>query len=391
MRRILFARSVDFDNINAQSANVREILCRWRSRDWRPTALAFREPDAKVAANPNVDIIRLRADRWWRVKLFEIYQRPFDAIFYPGLHHRADYLALRAREALGSGVPVVATIEGLSGSASDDSRETFFSSHAGHPVFCQKLSTSHLRRVEWMYRCADRLVAISPFLERMAEAKYGKKVSHLPLGIDGSLWRPRPRARRFRPVVVSAGNVRAHKRPEAFLEFARMFPVADFHWYGDGELRALLASHATRLGLTNVSFPGAMDPVKLAEKFASADILALPSKSEGVPKVTQEAAAAGLAQVVYGYFETPSVVDRANGFVVWNDAEFISRLARLLSDPELTEKFGRAGARMAEDWSWDRIAPQWEQRIIECAESRTRPVTTQPTHQAAPLGLERPN
>jgi glycosyltransferase involved in cell wall biosynthesis len=388
--RILFARSIDSDNLNAQSANAREILRRWRSHDWRPSALSFREPDPVVAANPNVDIIRLRPDRWWRIKLFGIYQGPFDAIVYPGLHHRADYLALRARKALGRSVPVVSTMEGLSGTQSDDSCETFFSSHAGHPVFCQKLASSHLRRLEWMYRNSSHIIAISPFLERMAGAKYGAKVSYLPFGIDGSLWRMRTRAQRSRPLVVSAGNLRAHKRPETFLEFAKAFPNADFCWYGDGELRTLLATEAKRLGLTNVSFPGAIDPARLADAFASANIFVLPSKSEGVPKVTQEAGAAGLPQIVYGYFETPSVADGANGFIVWDELEFAARLGQLLNDPELAVRLGRAGAKMAGDWSWDRIAPLWEQRLIELAESPAQPVATAPPH-AGPLGLEQRN
>lgn len=389
MRRILFARSIDTDNLNAQSNNAREILRRWRARDWRPATLAFHEADAEVAANPNVDIVRLRPDRWWRVKLFEVYQRPFDAIFYPGIHHRADYLALRARSASGRGVPIISTFEGLSGNASDDSLEALFSSHAGHAVFCQKLSPSHLRRVEWIYRHASHVVAVSPFLERMAEARYGKKVSCLPLGIDRSVWRPKSRRTRSRPVVISAGNVRAHKRPETFLEFARAFPGADFRWFGDGELRAPIVSEAKRRGLINVSFPGAVSPRKLSDEFASANIFVLPSKSEGVPKVTQEAAAAGLPQVVFGFYETPSVVDGENGFVVWEHAEFMSRLGQLLNDPDLAERFGTTGAAMAEGWSWDRVAPQWEERIIACAESRVRPIATPPARRAAPAGFER--
>ncbi len=391
MNRILFARSIDSNNINAQSGNVREILRRWNSRDWRPSVLSFHEPDASVASNPNVDIIRLRPDRWWRIKLFEIYQRPFGAIFYPGLHHRADYLAVRARVASGRGVPVISTIEGLSGNASDDSREAFFSAQANHPVFCQKLPSSHLSRVEWMYHCGRHIIAVSPFLKRMAEAKYGAKVSHLPLGIDRSLWRPKARAQHSRPLVVSAGNVRAHKRPETLLKFAQMFPHADFRWYGDGDLRGPLTTEANRLGLTNLAFPGAISPMQLMRAFASADVFVLPSKSEGVPKVTQEAAAAGLAQVVYGYFETPSVIDGQNGFVVWDDAEFEARLGKLLNDRELTERFGAAGARLAEGWDWDEIAPLWDERIVEFAASRVRPVVSPPARQPTPFPFERSN
>jgi hypothetical protein len=52
---------------------------------------------------------------------------------------------------------------------------------------------------------------------------------------------------------------------------------------------------------------------------------------------TQEAGAAGLAQIVFGFYETPSVVDCANGFVVWSKEEMAERLATLLGNPNPVE------------------------------------------------------
>ena len=291
---------------------------------------------------------------------------------------------------MGRGLPVISTIEELSGSVSDDAREAFFSAHAGHSVFCHKLAPSHLERVEWITRNSSHIVAISPFLARMAAAKYGAKVSELQLGTDVALWRGGRHTPNARPVVVSAGNVQAHKRPQRFLDFARMFPEADFTWFGEGDLRTHLASEAAQLGLSNLRFPGAVAPERLAAEFGAADIFVLPSKSEGVPKVTQEAAAAGLAQVVFGFFETPSVVNGENGFAVWNDTEFEVRLGQLLNDVGLRRRLGNSGEQMAKDWSWDRFAPMWERHIIECAELRVQPVATQ-TARPSPLGFERPN
>src|SRR5258708_2650220 len=79
-------------------------------------------------------------------------------------------------------------------------------------------------------------------------------------------------------------------------------------------------------------------------------------------------AAAGLAQVVFGYFEAPSVVDDLNGFVVWDDAQFEARLAQLVNDPHLVARMGGAGIQLAQAWEWDRLAPLWEQRILETAD-----------------------
>src|SRR5262245_22733844 len=100
-KRILFARAADADNFNAQAKNAQNILRWWRSAEYRPTIFAFSEPDAGVAANPNVDICRLSNGRLWRAQVFANYLRGFDAVFYPGIHHLADWLGLRVRNSLG--------------------------------------------------------------------------------------------------------------------------------------------------------------------------------------------------------------------------------------------------------------------------------------------------
>ena len=74
----------------------------------------------------------------------------------------------------------------------------------------------------------------------------------------------------------------------------------------------------------------------------------------------------GLAQVIFGFYEAPSVIDAVNGFVVWNDRQFIDRVGELIEDRELTRRMGGAGAQLAKDlWDWDRVAPLWEQAVCQ--------------------------
>ncbi len=361
-KRILFARSVDASNLNAQAQNVQGILRRWRTRDVRPSAFTFHEPDEEVAANPNVDLIRIAPDRLWRAKVFAAYMR-FDAVFCPGIHHFADWAAVRFRRARNRPPYIVNTIEGLLGPEDDPSVDEDYARVAGHRTNSQKVPGPQWRRRECLLQMAQHIVAISPFLARQAEARYRGTITTLPLGVELRHFRPHDRPRNERSRVVCAANVRAHKRPEVFLTLASRFPQADFVWYGEGELRDGLTAKANAVGLSNLLFPGAVSSDELGRHFAAADIMLLPSLSEGVPKVTQEAAAAGLAQIVFGYFEAPSVVDGVNGFVVWDDDEMIERLAILLNDPERVAGMGRAGVRMAEGWAWDLLAPQWESAI----------------------------
>jgi hypothetical protein len=87
--------------------------------------------------------------------------------------------------------------------------------------------------------------------------------------------------------------------------------------------------------------------------------------SEGVPKVTQEAAACGLAQVIFGYYEAPTVRDGQTGYVVWDDNQFINRVGDLLADLTVAHAMGRRGVEMAEAWDWDRVAPLWERKVLD--------------------------
>jgi len=367
-KRILFARSADANNLNAQAKNVQHILRYWRSSEYRPAVFSFSAPDEAVAANANVDIIRVAPDRLWRVKVFAAYMKGFDAVFCPGLHHYADWAALKARAVLGRPLPIITTMEGLLGIDGDPAYDRKCSAAAGHPITSQKVPRPRWRRGNELHLMAIHIIAISPFLARQTIAQYGNKVSTLSLGVDVALFRRAHWERGHRPRVVCAANVRAHKQPHVFLTLAQRFPVADFLWFGEGELRDSLREQAVRAGISNLSFPGALAPDALAREFAASDIMVLPSRNEGVPKATQEAAAAGLAQIIFGFYEAPSVVDGVNGFVVWSEDEMADRLGTLLGNPDLVERFGCAGVRMAEAWSWDIVAPQWEQRIIETIE-----------------------
>jgi glycosyltransferase involved in cell wall biosynthesis len=364
-KRILFARSADANNFNAQAKNVQHILRHWQSCECRVAVFSFSAPEEGATANPNVDIIRITPDRLWRAKVFAAYMQRFDAVFCPGLHHYADWAALKARALLRWPLPIITTVEGLLGVDGDQAFDQKYSKVAGHPVYSQKIARAHWRRANGLFLMANHIIAVSPFLARQATAQYRTKVSMLSLGVDVALFRRTRWERRPRPRVVCAANVRAHKEPHVFLKLAARFPVADFVWFGDGELRAPLCEQAMKAGIGNLSFPGVLTPDALAREFAASDILVLPSRNEGVPKVTQEGAAAGLAQIIFGFYEAPSVVDGVNGFVVWREEEIADRLATLLGNPSLVERFGRAGTRMAEAWSWDIVAPQWEKLIVE--------------------------
>ncbi|WP_170265726.1 glycosyltransferase family 4 protein [Thiohalocapsa marina] len=247
----------------------------------------------------------------------------------------------------------------------DEDRESFYTEAAGHPVYCQRVSPKTLRRVDGILHAADHVIAISPFLARMGSLRYGDKFSVLPLGVDTANYRPSTSERcDHRPVVVTAGTVYPGKRPDTFLQLAQKFPEAAFRWFGAGDMLEQMRAKVRELGLHNLHFAGPLSPQALAEEFRKADIFVLPSKSEGVPKVTQEAAACGLPVVLFGFYEAPSVVDGENGYVVWNDEELMDRLINLLGDVELRRRMGDKGVAMAQDWEWSSLSQKWERGVL---------------------------
>ena len=360
---ILIPRVMDADKHAPQTSNAKNLVARFNYDFFKVNTFHCDEPLKDVQNNPSIRLIKLWPWRFWRLSAGLAYQGNIDAIFYPG-GDVGDDLGWRFRDITRRRVPIIATLEGLVGNSA---REVEYSGWAGHPVYCQHVDDKVLERLDRLYERADHVIAISPFLAEMGRRRYGNKFSVIPLGIDSAVFYPPSNQKKTGRVrVVSAGTFQPNKRPELFLELARRHPEVDFIWYGKGdkEREALMAKGAY-LGIQNLEFPGGLPPEQLAEALRQADLFVMPSRSEGVPKVTQEAAACGLPVVLFGYYEAHSVVNGENGYVVWNDEQFFEQVARLVNDRDKMKQMGRKGAEMAKEWGWDQVARQWEGKLIE--------------------------
>ena len=330
------------------------------------TAVGNDQPPDAVIRN-GVNIVRLFRSRLWAYQLALAYQSRFDAIFYPGVDW-PDELGMKVRRLSGRRTPVIATIEGI---LADQTAVGRISDLVGHPVFSQPGVEHAIPRIREMYETADHIIAISPFLARVAGFLYGNRVSCLPLGVETGIFHSAGRRDSVRCRVVGCGTVKSSKNPQMFLRLAARYKQADFVWYGSGPLVPALRDEANRMGLENLRFPGGLPPELLADEFRKSSFLVLPSHAEGVPKVAQEASACGLPVVLNGYYETPTVIHLRNGLVAWSDEELSEHVGGLIRDPEARGKMGEQGVEMAKDWDWDRIAPQWEDLVIRLATFKT--------------------
>lgn len=110
--------------------------------------------------------------------------------------------------------------------------------------------------------------------------------------------------------------------------------------------------------LPNACFTGFLKGEELARAYASAEVFLFPSHTETFGNVTLEAMASGLPCVVADAIGSKSLVDDGvNGF--WaekeNTEDFTEKLAKVVEDPELRIKMGKASREMALDYEWESI------------------------------------
>jgi glycosyltransferase involved in cell wall biosynthesis len=152
-------------------------------------------------------------------------------------------------------------------------------------------------------------------------------------------------------VVLAAGRLSPEKGfavlVDAAAEVCRADPSAGFAVFGEGTLRPELERHVARLGLAGrFVMPGFR--TDLDALVPAADVVALPSFTEGLPNVALEAGAAGVPVVATAVGGTPEVIaDGETGYLVppGDPAALAARLGELLRDPRLRRKMGEAGQR----------------------------------------------
>lgn len=176
------------------------------------------------------------------------------------------------------------------------------------------------RLTAWALPRAARIVAVSRALadEVVALGVQRERVAIVMNGVDGELFKPRDRAAARRelgladgPVAVYLGNLKPEKGvldlAAAWPAVLRELPAATLVVVGDGPLRGELARLASPLGeRVRLSARQPLDRVPLY--LAAADLVVLPSHSEGTPNVVLEALASGRRVVASAVGGVPDLI-----------------------------------------------------------------------------------
>jgi glycosyltransferase involved in cell wall biosynthesis len=172
----------------------------------------------------------------------------------------------------------------------------------------------------WALPRAARVVAVSRALadEVVALGVDRKRVAIVMNGVDGELFKPRDRAAARKelglpagPIALYAGNLKPEKGVldlgKAWPTVLRHVPDATLIVLGDGplgdELATMTKSLAERVRLIG------RQPLETVTKYmAAADLLVLPSHSEGTPNVVLEALASGRRVVATAVGGVPDLI-----------------------------------------------------------------------------------
>lgn len=228
----------------------------------------------------------------------------------------------------------------------------------------------------WTFDAADLVFCYtSTDRERLRDLGVRAPIAVVANGIDAERFSPRgPVSDRIPadgPVVLFVGRLVEGKRPVAALEaVARLRegrPSATLTVVGDGPLRADLESLARDLGVeSSVRFLGSVTYDEMPAIYRGADVLALPSRTEGVPRTVLEAIAAGVPVVCSELPQLRGLVERdGRGELV--DVETDGELARAL---ERWIETDASPPPLADTWSWRTTVAETTEHLRSLAHCR---------------------
>jgi glycosyltransferase involved in cell wall biosynthesis len=233
----------------------------------------------------------------------------------------------------------------------------------GLPEFAAR----HPRRVGRLLRAADAVVAPSAYL-RDGLRPFRSDIRLLPNAIDLSAYPFRLRREASARLVWLRAFHRIYDPEMAvrvLAELRRTHPEAVLSMYGvdkDGSLGSARRL-AEELGVAqSVRFPGVLPKQRVGEALAEADIFLNTARVDNMPVSVMEAMACGLCVVSTNVGGVPHLVrDGLNGLLVpaGRSTDMTDAVRRLLQDADLRSRLSQGARQWAEQFSWERILPQW--------------------------------
>jgi teichuronic acid biosynthesis glycosyltransferase TuaC len=218
---------------------------------------------------------------------------------------------------------------------------------------------------------ADAVITVSEAMRRAVIADFGaapQRVHTVVNGFNTSVFgiadqgeaRARLGLEATDQVVAYVGRFIEAKGLRELVEVSRELAATNPHFrlvlIGDGVMKAQLLELVGRSSLAGkVHLPGGLPPEEVARWMCAADVLTLPSWSEGYPNVVVEAVACGRPVVATDVGGTNEIVNEGNGILV--PPRDPARLREAL-EQALRRDWNHAGIAAAMRRSWDDVAAE---------------------------------
>jgi len=209
---------------------------------------------------------------------------------------------------------------------------------------------------------SDHIIAVSNEVRNVLVSQLQAeptKISVISCGVDTSIFshldkidsRKKLKIDEGEKVVLFVGQLRYGKGVDIISECARRMPDVTFLLIGTGPLRT---------NTKNCRSVGTCPNIQIPTWINAADVLVLPSRSEGTPVVLIEALSCGIPVVASNIGGIPDIIkDGETGYLVQlEDVDmFEKRLRELLENPEKRRQMGQKGRKdMVENYDSRKIA-----------------------------------
>jgi glycosyltransferase involved in cell wall biosynthesis len=206
---------------------------------------------------------------------------------------------------------------------------------------------------------ASHIIAVSENIRTALINELGAnhdKISVIPSGVDTKKFKPRSKKiSRIRlglninsRIALNIGRINKAKGVDLIREAAKELKDVEFYLIGDGPMH---------WEASNCNFIGVLDPTKIPEWINAADVLLLPSQSEGTPLVILEALASETPIICSRVGACPELIeDRITGLLLpsRNAKSLISAIKSALYKITFDMKIGRE--MVTSNYSLEQIA-----------------------------------
>jgi glycosyltransferase involved in cell wall biosynthesis len=267
--------------------------------------------------------------------------------------------------------------------------------HVGDATYRNRVQAWVLRTINrtlgrYILARASQVVFISVEVRRQFEShtRFPKAPLYWPNALDTTVFHPSDHPARQalraqlavqdKPVLLFVGRFTPMKGIDLLKDIASGFPQAQWWFAGWGQERSLW--HPSHWGQPQVRVFDDRSGSALADLYRAADLLLLPSYSEGFPLVVQEAMACGTPvlaspEAVMGapdagaWIHTCSLRPYHSAAKRWKAA-----IAEIIENPSLPERRAPLAAFARTEWTWERCVERYAQLFA----SLTHPATRSP-------------